>query len=347
MLRGERPGVARRRVLEELSGLSLAGLEPRLYLSAEERARPPSPWLVADARPLVLMHARASQPCKHWPDRRWRALAAGLEARGCRVVEVGVGQAVLAERPSLVGRTSVRELAHALAHAAVLVGDDSGPLHLALAVGTRAVGVFGATRADLLYGADRRFTAVSSQAECHYCWSRWNLAYPSGHCPRPRHDCVEDVQVATVLAAVLAQLGRAMNRVALAVGRARPGPAARRWSATVNHRSRMPPTTIAWAGAWPRGTATSTHRASPPPLDPGLPGLLAVVYPRVVTAWWRRAWSGADRYRHGGRHRDTRFGAGRTGRGAHRRPARGTLPELRVVRLWVPARCSSRRCSRR
>jgi len=167
---------------------------------------PPWAWPGDGGGPRVLVHARASQACKHWPDARWRELATRLVKHGCRVVEVGVGRPVLEAADSLVGRTSVRELARFLAQAEVVVGDDSGPLHLALAVGTRVVGIFGATRADLLYVSAPLFTPLTTEAECRFCWSRWELAYPSGACPRPRHECMEGVAVATVADAVLAQM---------------------------------------------------------------------------------------------------------------------------------------------
>jgi ADP-heptose:LPS heptosyltransferase len=209
VLRGERPGVARRRLLEERLGLSLEGLEPRLYLSDDELAEPVHPLLAPGAAPRVVVHPSASQPAKRWPDERWQALASELMRRGLRLVEVGTGPARLPMIESLAGRTTVRELARALAQADVVVGDDSGPLHVALAVGTPVVGLFGATRPELLYAPGSELGAVTSTAGCRFCWSRWELAYPSGTCPLPRHECMEAIRVSEVVEAVLALVGTA------------------------------------------------------------------------------------------------------------------------------------------
>ena len=50
---------------------------------------------------------------------------------------------------SLAGRTSIRMAGAVSAAAAVFVGNDSGPMHVAAAVGTPVVGLFGPTRPEL------------------------------------------------------------------------------------------------------------------------------------------------------------------------------------------------------
>jgi ADP-heptose:LPS heptosyltransferase len=90
-----------------------------------------------------------------WPAERFGALAEALMADpGVRVVFVGQSpprQDHTAASGSggrildLRGSTSLRELAAILAAVDVFVGNDSGPLHLASGLGTRSVGIFGAT----------------------------------------------------------------------------------------------------------------------------------------------------------------------------------------------------------
>ncbi len=103
---------------------------------------------------------------KVWPTERvWAFLAAAVEQFGVRVVLLGHGSGFgdhtvlpgsdhlswrrdLAGGPGvvdLVGRTSLPEVTTILRHATVFVGNDSGLMHLAAALGTPTVGIFGSS----------------------------------------------------------------------------------------------------------------------------------------------------------------------------------------------------------
>lgn len=95
---------------------------------------------------------------KCWPPERFGALAAELLRRdGLRsVVNIAPGEEDLAAeivraagspQPPVVS-VSIPELAALLAQARLVVAGDTGPLHLAAALGTRVVGLFGATDAE-------------------------------------------------------------------------------------------------------------------------------------------------------------------------------------------------------
>lgn len=105
---------------------------------------------------LIAVHPWTSNPRKQWPVDRFRALVQRLaQEAGLAVVVIGgrgeQAQAaeVLAggrETPrvlNLVGRCSLRELAALLQRARVVVSNDSGPIHVAAAVGTPVVALFG------------------------------------------------------------------------------------------------------------------------------------------------------------------------------------------------------------
>ena len=104
---------------------------------------------------------------KRWPARYFAELAALLINDGVTPVLVGapgevtLGQIVQDEyeqknprcdttiKPiNLVGKTDLKQLAYLTKHAEIFIGNDSGPLHIAVAVGTPAVVMFGPTRAD-------------------------------------------------------------------------------------------------------------------------------------------------------------------------------------------------------
>jgi ADP-heptose:LPS heptosyltransferase len=135
-----------------LAGAHSAGTEPRLSVSPHERLR--GMELAGSAgKGLAVIHPGASDPRRRWPTERFAWLADRLAADGLRVVIVGDGaDASLADRiaadathddvVSLAGRMSLAELVGVLSVADVFVGNDSGPRHMAQAVGAPTVGVF-------------------------------------------------------------------------------------------------------------------------------------------------------------------------------------------------------------
>jgi ADP-heptose:LPS heptosyltransferase len=106
---------------------------------------------------LIAVHPWSSNPRKQWPTERYEALIRGLvERHALSVVVIGgpeeEGQARRLALPrgravSLVGRLSLRGLAGMLQRVRVLVSNDSGPVHVAAAVGTRTVVLFGTSDA--------------------------------------------------------------------------------------------------------------------------------------------------------------------------------------------------------
>jgi len=127
---------------------------PQPYLAAEGAAQAET-WLADLPGPRVALNVGASRAYKRWPVENWTRVALSLTRTGRSVVFVGDktdAESVAQITPTLTGgyvdlsgKTSLRELASVLAACDLLVSGDSGPMHLAVAVGTPVVAIFGAT----------------------------------------------------------------------------------------------------------------------------------------------------------------------------------------------------------
>ena len=131
---------------------------PRLPIPAAAALRAAEALAAASLPPdeaVVLCPASASAPSKRWPAERFAALADLLAQRGIpRAVAVGPSERGLAQAvqersgsplPLLGPDLDAIELAAVLARARLVVSNDSGPAHLAGAVGTPVVVLFGPT----------------------------------------------------------------------------------------------------------------------------------------------------------------------------------------------------------
>ncbi len=106
-------------------------------------------------RPLVAINPQATWPTKLWFEERFTELADRLQAQGCAVVFTGspadrpaIARIIAGMRSSplnLAGETSLLELAALYQASRVVVSTDTGPMHIAAAVGAPVVAIFGST----------------------------------------------------------------------------------------------------------------------------------------------------------------------------------------------------------
>jgi heptosyltransferase-2 len=147
------------RPLESLA-LYLETHAPTVHPSAEDRAFAEA-FLGGTERPLIAMHPGSGSARKNWPAERWRELGARLLTRepAARLLLVGgeADSAQLAALASAWPADSVQmardlplpALAAVLARCSLFLGHDSGISHLAAAVGTRCVLLFGPTDPEI------------------------------------------------------------------------------------------------------------------------------------------------------------------------------------------------------
>ena len=161
-------------------------------------------------RPYALVNPGAAWPNKRWPAARFGEVAAFLqEVRGLATYVLwGPGEAPLAQAvidgssgaARLAPPTTTADLLALARHAAVMVSGDTGPLHIAAAVGTPIVALFGPTDPARNGPFSPHDLVVSRHGACGCHYQR--------RC-RQQAWCLEDVAVAEVTAAIQQRLSDA------------------------------------------------------------------------------------------------------------------------------------------
>lgn len=160
-----------------------------------------------DGTSFALINPGAAWPNKRWPAQRFGALAASIrEQQGLLPIVVwGPGEQELAEAvvaassgaAVLAPPTTIRDIVSLCRAAALFVAGDTGPLHIAFAVATPAVGLFGPTD-PMRNGPFSADDVVVSRAELCGC-------HIDRRCRRSNW-CLEDIGVAEVMTAVQRRL---------------------------------------------------------------------------------------------------------------------------------------------
>ncbi|HEV2322356.1 MAG TPA: glycosyltransferase family 9 protein [Terracidiphilus sp.] len=134
-----------------VAGEKLEPVQPLLPVNAEAEC-----WcgrLLQERARAVLLNPGAGWGAKRWPPERYGAVAQGLVDRGFEVlVNTGPGEEPLAQVIVQATKGAARLLMPSLDHlialtrrVALCIAGDSGPLHLACALGRPVVGIYGPT----------------------------------------------------------------------------------------------------------------------------------------------------------------------------------------------------------
>jgi heptosyltransferase-2 len=189
-------------------------LAPLLAVGPDEVAAAKEKFSVANDALWVGLNPHAEYgPAKRWPAERFLAAATEIQnlAR-CRWLIFGgpadtaaattlagsLRQTFPSAPPlNLAGRTTLRELCALLKFCRVLLTNDSGPMHVAAAVGTPVVAIFGSTAPELTgpgLPGDPRHCLLRSETPCAPCFRR--------ECPIDFR-CMTSIRVERVVEAVL------------------------------------------------------------------------------------------------------------------------------------------------
>jgi ADP-heptose:LPS heptosyltransferase len=191
--------------LVSLVGATPVVLEPRVAVLPEDIAESVRVVPLKD-RPVVALHPGAGDGRRRWPTEKFAQVGDALVDAGAEVLVTGAGMeqdlieqvlhSMHAPAQNLWGALSLRGLAGLFSRCALVVSNDSGPLHLAGAVGAATVGIYwcgNLITAGPLTRARHR-PVISWRIHCPVCGNNTT----EGECPH-HESFVADVPVESVL----------------------------------------------------------------------------------------------------------------------------------------------------
>ncbi|MBI2870086.1 MAG: glycosyltransferase family 9 protein [Candidatus Omnitrophica bacterium] len=162
---------------------------------------------------IIVMSPGARSTLKTWTQEGFESVARALTGKGYRIVWIGgsddqglVGR-LMQKAPkgnghswvSLCGETSLQELAEVLRRIRLFIGTDSGPMHLARAVGTMTVSIFGPTDPSTCAPRGPGHRVVRLDLACSPC--------EKAQCPY-HHECMQNLGPEMVMRAATELLER-------------------------------------------------------------------------------------------------------------------------------------------
>lgn len=176
--------------------------QPRLRAEAQRiEALRRELGLEADRPAVALMPGAEYGPAKRWP--YYAELAGRLAAQGRQVwifgsaKEKDLGQSIAQNRAhihDLCGRTRLADVVDLLAGAQAAVSNDSGLMHVASAVGTPLVALYGSSSPKMTPPLSQSAKVLYLGLECSPCFER--------ECPLGHFNCLRQIGVEQVLAAL-------------------------------------------------------------------------------------------------------------------------------------------------
>ena len=202
------------RIERDLAALSPLGIKtgdriPRLWLTPEDHARVDKlagELGIPTDRSWVVIQPGARYWFKAWPPERFAELADRLNDRfGYQILvggspqETALTQTVVNQAKSrllnLAGRSDVRTVAALLKRSVLFVGNDTGAMHIASAVGTPVLGLFGPSNPVEWGPRGGRSEAIYKGLDCRICF------HPT--CRRGEQNCMKLITVEEAMAAAV------------------------------------------------------------------------------------------------------------------------------------------------
>jgi predicted lipopolysaccharide heptosyltransferase III len=210
------PIVRQQLMMLETLGIPSVRSTPVLHVRPEDDLAAADALLtigVSEGEGFVALHPGVRWPWNSWPAERFAGLIDYVQGKlGVKVVllggerDCGTAEAILSRvesgARSLIGRLGILAVASVLRRAALFVGHDSGPMHIAAAMGTRVVALFGSSDPRVWAPVGEGHVTIHKGIDCRPC-------LPHG-CRRGDENCMRRIDVDEVIQVVERMLDRSL-----------------------------------------------------------------------------------------------------------------------------------------
>ena len=199
---------------EMVNSSSLGGLEtlpkPHLFIDTQKQQQALQKFNLNQERPVIgLCPGAEFGPSKRWPEQHYATVANEMIKQGYQVFLFGSAkdQIVTDKIKSLVtiknqakvfnlaGNTNLVEAVDLLAACQIVVSNDSGLMHIAAAVGSQVVAIYGSTSPQYTPPLAKAVEIVHTDIECRPCFKRT--------CQFEHMKCLTELAPQKVLASIL------------------------------------------------------------------------------------------------------------------------------------------------
>ncbi|MCZ6676420.1 MAG: lipopolysaccharide heptosyltransferase II [Candidatus Poribacteria bacterium] len=157
---------------------------------------------VVEGRPLVAIHPASPIALKRWPTERFAAVSDWLiEKKQAQIIFVGVRselpviaeiqKQMVGESMEIAGETTLSQLAEILKRCDLFIGNDSGPMHLAAAVGTWTIGLYGPGDPNRFGPVGSHCQTIRRKPDCPPCME--------ASCKFGGEGCMKEIEVTDVI----------------------------------------------------------------------------------------------------------------------------------------------------
>lgn len=187
------------------SGISIYSRDISLILREKDIASAGLLLPNCSESPFVVIHPGPSVALKCWPadrytrlicelQKRYKAYVALVGGRGEEQITHSIASATDNKVIDLSGKTTLGQLSAILQRADIFIGNDSGPMHLAAACGTKVIGLFGPTSPQRFGPYGKNCIALRMESDCPPCMRE--------KCNIPGRRCIDKISVDDVMATV-------------------------------------------------------------------------------------------------------------------------------------------------
>jgi ADP-heptose:LPS heptosyltransferase len=150
------------------------------------------------SRPSVVISTRTHAVHKRWNKEKWIEVVSWLRSLGYQTIQVGVDERNCHCDINLVNKTTLPQLAEICRKSKLYVGIDAGVQHLAVAVGTPAIVLFGPADPDTVIHPGWTYAVQSKQ--CQDCWTAERMGR---ECPKGNAACMFGITVDQVKSTIM------------------------------------------------------------------------------------------------------------------------------------------------